>query len=30
VDEQQKPVDPDTAEAYFTTQLRPEQRKPKD
>ncbi|MCF6259094.1 MAG: rhodanese-like domain-containing protein [Gammaproteobacteria bacterium] len=30
VDEEQKPVDPDTAEAYFTTQLRPEQRKPKD
>ncbi len=30
VDAQQKPVDPDTAEAYFTTRLRPEQRKPKD
>jgi len=30
VDEQQNPVDPDTAEDYFTTKLRPDQRKPSD
>jgi len=29
VDEQQKPVSPDTAEAYFTTQLHFKQRKPR-
>ncbi len=28
VDGQQKPVDPDIAESYFTPRLRPEQRKP--
>jgi rhodanese-related sulfurtransferase len=30
VDDQQNTVDPDTAEDYLTTQLRPEQRKPAD
>lgn len=28
VDDQQQPVDPDTAEEYLTTRLRPEQKKP--
>jgi len=28
IDDQQKPVDPDLAEEYYTTTLRPEQRKP--
>lgn len=30
VDEQQQPVDPDLAEDYYTTKLRPEQKKPED